>query len=491
MKTYLIMISILAGSGVTFGEVIDVTPFLGDTWYGLYFNGNKVGYLLKQVMKSDTEDIEVVEDAHFKVNMSGTPQAMHTYSKRIYDSKGGLRRIEMEMKDPVQTSLFYATVEETGLQMKSILGGATREETFPKPNEVLEDALRHALWVRRAPEKGDVINFSSFEPMYQKEVSGISRITNIETRIFNGVSTKVYEIQSVLDLMDIESTSYVTDGGVTVEDVISTVFTARLEPESAAKDVDYSVDTMVSNAVLLEEPIENPREREWLHLSLSGPLRDSHLFSDSRQTMRFDGERVDFYSMLTNTSSLDIPQLPVNEESLLPCTKPSTYVQSDEPKVIEKAREILEGETNALKAARKLCKWVSANMHNVFSARLSNTLEALESLEGDCTEHAILFVGLARAVGLPAKEVAGLIYVEGNPPGFYFHQWASVWLGEWVDVDPAFNQIPVDVTHIKLSEGDLFRQAQILPLIGRLKIEVLSKSRDQESPQNSVSEAGK
>ena len=108
-------------------------------------------------------------------------------------------------------------------------------------------------------------------------------------------------------------------------------------------------------------------------------------------------------------------------------------------------------------------------MRNVFSARLSNSLETLESLEGDCTEHTVLFVGLARAIGLPAREVAGLIYVEGSPPGFYFHQWATVWLGEWVDVDPTFDQIPVDVTHIKLSEGDWFRQAKILPLIGRMK----------------------
>ncbi|OQB28337.1 MAG: Transglutaminase-like superfamily protein [Candidatus Hydrogenedentes bacterium ADurb.Bin179] len=120
-------------------------------------------------------------------------------------------------------------------------------------------------------------------------------------------------------------------------------------------------------------------------------------------------------------------------------------------------------------------------MHNVFSARLSNSLEVLESLEGDCTEHSVLFIGLARAVGLPAREVAGLIYVEGSPPGFYFHQWASIWLGEWVDVDPTFNQLPVDVTHIKLSEGDWFRQAKILPLIGRMKIKVLAEPMEKKS----------
>lgn len=489
MKKWRIMISLIVGCGIASGEAIDVTPFLGDSWYGLYFNGGKVGYLLKQVSRNDKDEVVVVEEAHFMVAMSGARQSMDTYSKRIYDSNGALLRIEMEMNDPAQSSSFHATVEKDGLRMRSLLGGAAREEVLPKPTESLEDALRQGLWVRRSPAVGDVINFSAFEPLYQKEVSGISRITDIETRIFNGVSTKVYEIQSVIDLMDVETTSYVTESGVTVEDVISTVFTTRLEPEQAAKDVDYSVDTMISNAVLLEEKIDNPRERDWLHLTLTGPLRESHLLNDVRQTMRMDGEQVNFYATKTDVSSFDIPQLPITEESVVQYTKPSAYIQSDDPAVLEKAQEIIGKETDGLKVARKLCAWVSTNMHNVFSARLSNTLEALESLEGDCTEHTMLFVGLARAVGLPAREVAGLIYVENNPAGFYFHQWASVWLGEWMDVDPAFNQAPVDVTHIKLSEGDLFRQAKILPLIGRLKIDVLDAPPAQNTEQNSGADA--
>jgi transglutaminase-like putative cysteine protease len=100
-------------------------------------------------------------------------------------------------------------------------------------------------------------------------------------------------------------------------------------------------------------------------------------------------------------------------------------------------------------------------------------LEVLERREGDCTEHSILFIGLARAGGLPAREVAGLVYVESPQPGFYFHQWAKVWVGTWIDVDPTFDQPLADVTHIKLGEGDLFAQAKLIPVIGRIRIEVI------------------
>ncbi|NLV46481.1 MAG: transglutaminase domain-containing protein [Candidatus Hydrogenedentes bacterium] len=490
MKKWLLMTSLVAGTVIAFGETVDITPFLGTSWYGLYFNGEKVGYMEKVVSRNDAGETEVVEDAHFRVSMSGAKQAMRMYSKRVYNAKGGLLRIEMEMNDPAQSSVFVAVVEGDTLKMNSVLGGATREDTFPRPGETLQDSLRHALWARRGPQVGDVVNFSTFEPMYQKEVSGISRIVKTEERVFNGVPTKVYEIQSVLDLMDIESTTYVTDSGITVEDVISGVFTTRLEPEDAAKDVDYSVDTMVSNAVLLEKPIDDPRERDGLHLLLTGPLRESHLFNDRRQTMTLENERIYFHSVKTDLAPLPVPGLPVTEESVQHYLKPGTYVQSDDPKLIEKARDIVGDETDALKAAGELCTWVNKNMRNVFSARLSNALEALESLEGDCTEHTVLFVGLARAIGLPAREVAGLIYVAGSPPGFYFHQWASVWLGDWIDVDPAFNQLPVDVTHIRLAEGDLFRQAKILPLIGRLGIEVLSEPPAPKAEQKTQPDAG-
>ena len=472
-KWFIIMATSVLVSGMTFGTPVDITPYLGDNWYGLYFNGEKVGYLLKSVSVTDAGEIEVLEDAHFMITMSGVKQDMSIYSKRSYAATGELLHIKAEMKDPAQLSTFHAQVQHDTLTMTSVLGDAVREEEFPKPSETLTDALHHAIWVSEEPQQDDVINFSMFEPMYQKEVSGISRIAGTEERIFNGVPTRVYEIHSVLDLMDIESTSYVTDCGVTVEDVVAGVFTMRLEPEEAAKDVNYSVDTMVSNAVTLKSPIENPRERPWLRLKLRGPLRGSHLINDDRQRMQELDEYVDFYATRTDVSALPLPELPITDEELLTHTRPSTYAQSDAPEIIAKSQEIVGNETNPLRIAEKLCNWVSANMRNVFSARLSNALEVLESMEGDCTEYTVLYVALARAAGLPAKKVAGLIYVENEHPGFYFHQWASVWLGEWVDVDPAFNQLPVDVTHIKFAEGDLFRQARILPLIGRLDIEVV------------------
>src|SRR5205807_1297290 len=78
----------------------------------------------------------------------------------------------------------------------------------------------------------------------------------------------------------------------------------------------------------------------------------------------------------------------------------------------------------------------------------------LENKAGDCTEHTLLFVALARAAGLPAREVGGVAYVGGDEPAFGWHAWAEVHDGsQWVAVDPTWGQVFVDATHIKFSEG--------------------------------------
>jgi len=48
-----------------------------------------------------------------------------------------------------------------------------------------------------------------------------------------------------------------------------------------------------------------------------------------------------------------------------------------------------------------------------------------------------------------------------------------VWVGKWIDVDPTWNQPLADVTHIKLGEGDIFQQAQLIPIIGKIEVEVV------------------
>ncbi len=81
---------------------------------------------------------------------------------------------------------------------------------------------------------------------------------------------------------------------------------------------------------------------------------------------------------------------------------------------------------------------------------MSNALETLKNRMGDCNEHAVLFAAFARAAGVPSQIEVGLVHLRGR---FYYHAWNSVFLGKWITVDALMNQIPADVTHISLGQG--------------------------------------
>ena len=101
---------------------------------------------------------------------------------------------------------------------------------------------------------------------------------------------------------------------------------------------------------------------------------------------------------------------------------------------------------------------------------LPSALAVFEGRRGDCTEHTTLFVALARAAGVPARPVAGLLLVDGR---LYYHDWAEVYLNGWVAVDPTLDQMPADAGHLRLVIGGLARQMELTRLIGKLRLEVL------------------
>jgi len=55
-------------------------------------------------------------------------------------------------------------------------------------------------------------------------------------------------------------------------------------------------------------------------------------------------------------------------------------------------------------------------------------------------------------LGIPARTVFGMAYADEGQPAFAFHAWNEVSVdGEWRAVDPTWNQVRVDATHIPLS----------------------------------------
>ena len=149
-------------------------------------------------------------------------------------------------------------------------------------------------------------------------------------------------------------------------------------------------------------------------------------------------------------------------------------IQSDDPRIEEAARRAVgRWLRNPKEAAGRLTTRVDRMLSKSVTFSIPSALQVLDSRQGDCNEHTVLYVAMARALGLPARTAVGLVYLDGS---FFYHAWPEVWLGEWVAVDPTFGQYPADAAHVRFVVGGLAQQVEIIRLIGRLNIEVLESN---------------
>jgi len=182
--------------------------------------------------------------------------------------------------------------------------------------------------------------------------------------------------------------------------------------------------------------------------------------------------RGDTLEVRRETAAVLAPRyrLPARDSALAPSLAPEPLIQSDDPRIAAQARLIVGRERDPLRAARLLADWVHAHLERRVTVSVPSAVQVLEARRGDCNEHTVLYVALARAAGLPARAAAGLVYLGGR---FYYHAWPEVYLGDWVAVDPTLDQFPADAGHLRFTVGGLARQVELLRLVGRLKLEVL------------------
>lgn len=157
------------------------------------------------------------------------------------------------------------------------------------------------------------------------------------------------------------------------------------------------------------------------------------------------------------------------------------YEPLEDERLKATVQRVVGDERDAWAAAKRINRFVYRHIENKSLAKpFATAVEALESREGDCTEHAVLFSALAKIAGIPTRLVTGLVYVGPARRVFGYHEWVEVYIGgRWVPMDPTFGQDVADATHIKFTEGqsdpDGLREAGVVAatLIGDLELSVL------------------
>lgn len=212
--------------------------------------------------------------------------------------------------------------------------------------------------------------------------------------------------------------------------------------------------------------IVEPRDVKKMRLRLTGADLSGADIAGSGQTI--NGDIIE----LIDPRQLTPVATPADLDRYL---RPEPFIESDAPEIRAEAEKMVARVTGTRARAERLTREVNALIEKKPTVSLPSALEVLRTKVGDCNEHTALFVALARSIGIPARINVGVAYVRG---AFYYHAWPEVFIEEgggrglWLPVDPTFNQFPADAMHLRLARGGLEQQAAILPLIGKVKINI-------------------
>jgi transglutaminase-like putative cysteine protease len=133
----------------------------------------------------------------------------------------------------------------------------------------------------------------------------------------------------------------------------------------------------------------------------------------------------------------------------------SAGIQKDDPLVAaELARLFPEGRPDVLTAVTRIHRRLQDGFANRDFSGYTDALTALKLGEASCNGKSRLFAALARALGMPARLVGGIILKKGSKR--VTHQWVEVFIGgHWVPFDAIndrFAEIPDD--YLTLYYGD-------------------------------------
>ncbi len=143
----------------------------------------------------------------------------------------------------------------------------------------------------------------------------------------------------------------------------------------------------------------------------------------------------------------------------------SNYWIPTDGKIAEIAKDIVKGRKGILEKARAIYDWVVENTYrdpNIRGCGLGIVEQTLASRGGKCADISSVYVALARAAGVPAREVFGLRLgkkPEQDITGGY-HCWAEFYLPGtgWVPVDPSDVRKIMLVRKLSLKDAEPYRE---------------------------------
>jgi hypothetical protein len=433
-----------------------------ETWMAIYHDDNKIGFTRSRIIRK-SDGYVVLESAVMNLRAIGDVHRIYTEITGHLNRDASLRSFVFRLGSGMVRFEARGRVEGQYLVVNTGFGGETRESKI-----VLQEKpfLSIGLWPhlsKKGLNVGGRYRFSLFDPSIMAQRPVAVSVVGRETVVLDGRRWEAFKVKT--KLAGLEVLTWIGPNGERLKEeglmglrlVKTTEDKARLGIRSEPETDIVEAASIASNKVLAE-----PSNLVYLKIRLDGIDPGGLDLNSGRQRL------VD--SVLEIALESNEPKHVHKKVQLESYLKAGFLIQSDHPTIKTLARKIVDGVKEDEPKARRILNWVYESLEKRATISVPNALDTLKAKAGDCNEHAVLFAALVRAAGIPAKVCIGLVYTRGR---FYYHAWNEVFLSEWTTADALMRQMPADVTHIKFVEGGLDRQAEMVRVIGRVKMTVL------------------
>jgi transglutaminase-like putative cysteine protease len=440
-------------------------------WRGIYYRGDKIGFSVGQTSPLD-DGYEIREDARLQMALLGATTSVRMTSRAEVDRAFELKRFSFSLDPGTGPTEVEGTLSGRRLELVIRNSAGERRETrdLPEP-PALSLNLPRAL-AARGLEPGQKHVVSVFDPA---TLSNQPMTVEVQAREIVRVARRqlpAFRVEA--RYAGLTMRSWITDVGEVVreESPMGLLVVRQTQDQAQALAVPGSVQADLLEASALvpvrAKRIDDPQAVARLRVRIDG-------------LEGLDGPELEGAGQAHRDGTIEVR----DSRDLAPATAPDdldrylapeVFLESDAPEIRAEAEKATAGATTPRQQAERLLRHVHAIVDKRPTVSLPSAREVLRTRVGDCNEHTALYVAMARSLGLPARIAVGLVYLRG---AFYSHAWPEVYVadskarGQWLPVDPTLNQFPADATHVRLARGGLDRQAAIVGLIGRAKLDVL------------------
>lgn len=455
-------------------------------WYNLSMLGKKIGFeriYIEMVDFHSERMLRITTDTKFL--LQGFGQDLKTETTRIEYSDAKLKpRFFSYTHKGTDEKKIEGKVNEGAFHIKTTLNDNVTEAVAEIPeNTIFSSVDSFYLLTQNKLKIGEKMNYNIFDLDLLKPVKTDVNVKDREHIPYQSDEVPVYVIKEKRDLMGgLTMRNWITSEGIIYKastDLMGLSLTITKTDKRTALGLVENVDLVLKTRIVPtgKKPKTGATTLEANLQLKKGNLRDTILI-DSRQKLHLNSEKTGKLSIVKQqVNANDCLKLPVQNPELKDFLTNTVFIETNHPDISAKAVEIINGEENSWRAAKKLCKWVDKTIRDKhISGGYNSALSTLNSSVGDCTEHTVLMIAFARSIGIPGRICSGLVYSDS---AFYFHFWPEVYVGTWIQMDPTLGQTIADANHIQLT-GSTLESDTMLELaegvfrtVNQLKIEIL------------------